>query len=133
MKRSKGGIRGLLGRWGCRGDAVAVIIGVSLLGLLLTGAKTPRLSPAQHLNVLSMKIVMTARNIEDARRLEIIDEVAYTRAKKQVAEAVSTYNTLVGKYQAYGTVARSERLQVVAMLVAAAQTVKEVRNAEHRP
>lgn len=112
------------GRWG---EAAAILIGVSLLGLLAFGLKKkPRLSAGQQINVLRMRIAQTARNIKEAHDLKILDDVGYTRAQEKVVSAAKRFNTLVRGYKTYGRIDRATQQQVVAILAAAIQITKEV-------
>jgi hypothetical protein len=110
------------------GEATAYIIGVAIIGLIGLASRKPKLSPGQQLNVLRMKIVRVARDVREAHELKILDDAGYTRAKEKIAKASRGFNTLVRKYNRYGKIARSEKQQVVALLVAAVQATREVRD-----
>lgn len=110
-----------------RGEAVTILVGATLIGLLgFAFRKKPKLSAGQQINVLRMRIVATARNIKEAHELKILDDAAYKGAREKVVNASKRFNTLVRRYKQYGTFARSEKQQVVALLIAALKTTREV-------
>jgi hypothetical protein len=112
-------------RWARRGDVAAVLIGVTLITGLIFAKKRKRLPPAKQITVLRMDIARTAKNIEMAFSKGLIDQAVYTGARTRVLKAKSVYNELLANFKRYGSIARSERQQVVALLASAARTVRD--------
>ena len=111
-------------RWMRRGGAAQVVLAIGVLGLLF-GARTPKLSPGQQINVLRMQIVRTTRNLDAARDVGLVQEEEYQEARAKLLRAVKRYNILVRNFKRYKQVARTDQQEVVALLLAVGRAVKE--------
>jgi hypothetical protein len=112
-------------RWGRRGDIAAVLIGVGLLTTVFFGKRRAKLPPAKQVTVIRMDIARTAKIVEKAYTDGLMDEPVYTGARTQVLAAKSVYNRLLANFNRYGSIARSDRLQVAALLASAVRTVRD--------
>ncbi|KPK66745.1 MAG: hypothetical protein AMS21_00905 [Gemmatimonas sp. SG8_38_2] len=129
-----------LPNWRCnrRGGVEAVALGLSLLASVLIFGKARKASPSRQLSVLRMRIVQTAKDVEAINVALLMDkdrtveqrkkdQTLYIESKNRVLKATRIYNKMRGDYAKLKKFARSDREQVVALLVATARAFTSER------
>ena len=117
-------------RSGVVGKLMLIVALVAALSSIRLFHKARKLPVERQLAVLQAQMLETVRVVEDAHKKEILVGAPYMRTKTKVLEAVHVYNVLVKNFAKYGSIASTERERLIALLLSAAQTVKQVKQ-EH--
>lgn len=104
-----------------------ILVAVMLIANLFGRSNHVKLTPTQHLKVMRVQIIRTARIVEKAHEGGIIDKVQYTKSKHMVIDVVRIYNSIRKRYETLGRFDGTEKQHAMMLLVSVVTAIEQKR------